>query len=126
MFRRSLQSLTVVLVAALLLNAECYATCGVSACIASNPDRSQCHHHSGKSNGSGQGCRYQHSEFFGPQVNTDIAKFAALHLPGALALPCTVSLPASGIQPAVEIVNRSEHNEHLGISVLALLSTFRI
>jgi hypothetical protein len=126
MFRRWLECLIVVLVAALVLNSQCYATCAISACQPSNHRCSHCHLHPEKGNRSDQACQHQHSQFLGPQDNTDLAKFAALQFSGTLALPCTVAIPTFEVQPVVEIVKRSGHAGHLGTSVLALVSTFRI
>jgi hypothetical protein len=126
MFRRWLECLIVLLVTALVLNSQCYAMCAISACQASNHRSSHCQHHSEKGNRSEQACQHQHSKFLGPQDNTDLAKFAALQFSGALALPCTLAIPTFEVRPVVEIVKRSGHTRHLGTSVLALLSTFRL
>lgn len=126
MFRRSLQLLTLALVAALAVSSQCYAMCAAAACTASSPHAAHCHHHSEKSNGSGQTCQHQHSDFFGPERGTDVAKLAVLHFAGVLALPCAESISAVEVQPAVEILQIPGRNQHRATSVLALLSTFRI
>jgi hypothetical protein len=127
MFRHWLQCLTLAVVAALLLNSQCYALCAISACQVSNARSSHCqHHHSEKGNPSEQACHYQHPQFFGPQDNPDVTKFAALQFSGALAVPVVVATAIFEVRPVAGIVKRSGHAEHSGIRVLALLSTFRI
>src|SRR5437868_8269218 len=126
MLRRALQIVTLIVVAALLASSQCYAMCAASACAASFPQSSHCQHHSDKKNSSGKACQHQHPEFFGPQANTDLAKFASLQFTGSVALPCAAAIPTTWAQTAVEIIKRSGPNEHLGTSVLALLSSFRI
>ena len=127
MFRRWLQSLAVVIVAALALSSQCYAMCAISTCQGPNPERSHCQHHSEKGNRSEQACQHQHSQLLGPQDdNTDLGKLAALQFSGMVAVSCTAAMQTFEVRPVVEIARRSRHAGHLGTSVLALLSTFRL
>jgi hypothetical protein len=126
MFQRWLKSLTLVLVAALLLASQCNAMCAVSACTASSSRASHCHHHSEKGNGSGQACQHRHSEFFSPEGSTDLVKLSAFHATGVVALPFTRPMSALEGKPEAEILQRPEHPGRPATRVLALLSTFRI
>jgi hypothetical protein len=126
MFQRSLQILALIVACTLLLSSQCYAMCAASACVTSSSPSSPCHHHSGKSNDSAHRCQHQHSQLFGPEASTDVAKVTVSHDAVNLALPVTERISELQSPSGLEILKRPGSNQPLGTSVLALLSTLRI
>ena len=114
----------VALVAALLLSSQCYARCLAYGQPA--PHASTCHHHSEENRGPGKTCPHEHSNLFSPANSVDLTKLANFNFAPSLGLLCIGPAHAIAIQPVGEILNRTEHHNCRGISVLALLSTFRV
>lgn len=124
MFRRWLQSLALVLVAALVLNSQCYAACPV--CTAPSSHASGCHHHPEKGNNFGKACPHQTSDLFSPEARLDLAKLADVHFAPTVGFLFVPQVHAVEIQPTAEILQTPEQHLPPGKSVLALLSTFRV
>ena len=126
MLSRWCRSLALLITAALLLNSQCYAACALSACAATDCT-SHCHHHKSHSKNTdfSQLCHVQYS-VVNPEPCTSMCKLDTVHTGAAYVLVSTAE-PASGHSPADRFVSgRSESHGHTGISVFALLSTFRI
>jgi hypothetical protein len=116
--------LAVVLIAALLLSSQCYARC--LAYTQPAPHASTCHHHPEENRGPGNTCPHEHSNLFSPANSVDLSKLANFDFAPSLGLLCMGPAQAIGIQPVTDILNRTQHHNYPGISVLALLSTFRV
>jgi hypothetical protein len=124
MFRRWLQYLALVLIAALLSTSQCYAACPVCTAPSSHPPG--CHHQPEKGNDFGKACPHQISDFFTPEAGLDLAKLAYLDSAAIAGLLLMPQVYVVEIQPTAEILQRLEHQVAPGTSVLALLSTFRV
>lgn len=76
-----IRTFVLIAVAALVGNAQCYGTCGSSACGSAQTPSNSCHHQ--KSSHDDAHCPHQHSELAGPEVG--IAKINLAMAP--LTLP---------------------------------------
>jgi hypothetical protein len=114
------RALGLVAVAALLANAQCYDTCAVAACKASQTPSSDCplHHHK-SSHEDSSGCLHHHSEFISPEsaiakvnlapVVPIVAVLTAssemvLIEPFLLSTPDTGSPPGGQASPAISVL----------------------
>ncbi len=123
MSRRGIPTFTLVLIAALLLNSQCYARCLV--CVDSSPHASGCHH-SEKNHSSGKACPHQHSDLFSPAVGIGAAKLVNSHVALAIGPASFGPIRTIEIQHLGEILNIDRRHSLPGTSVFALLSTFRV
>lgn len=126
MSSRWLRLLALVITVALLLTSQCYALCTLSACSVTEC-KSHCHHHKSHSQTTdfSQLCHLQYS-LVGPEQSASMCNLNPVHTSAAYVLVSTVE-PALEMSAANQFSSdRGEGDRHTGISVFALLSTFRI
>ena len=126
MLSRWCRSLALLIAAALLLNSQCYAVCALCAC-APTDCTSHCRHHKSHSpkNDFSQICNIQYS-VVNPENSSSMCKLTEVHT----SVAC-VSASTAEPQPGYSLADqfwpgRCDLYGHTGISVLAVLSTFRI
>lgn len=97
-----LRALTLVVMSALLANAQCYGACTTAECHPAQPPSSgSCHQH--KTPSAPSTCQHQHTSISGPESGPDLAKAGAASHPLLAALvvmpAIATELSASTISP---------------------------
>lgn len=97
--KRCLQIVVMAVIGALLANAQCFAYCSTALCVSPVAGaKGHCHQNSRNSGQSESPCLHHHSQTFGPESGTDIAKLAEgkiFHCPPAVVVPQVALLPAT-------------------------------
>ena len=115
-----IRAFVLIAVAALLGNAQCYGTCGGSACGSAQAPSSSCHHQK-SSHEDATPCRHQHSEFSGPEAG--IAKINLAMSP--LILPL-LTADSSTVFTQPQLLSQPNTGSPPGSDFCSTISVLRI
>jgi hypothetical protein len=116
---RLLRTLVLVVLAALISNAQCFGNCATTECSPVQPASSDaCHHHDAPTKDGV--CHHQHASFAGPEAGTDISKASSAHTPFVSDLPVA---PRVAIDSAICALvsphsTSPPHAERVSVSIL--------